>query len=371
MINNKKDNNLLGRNIMEPPTSAVSMGPREGFIENIEDNLVLINKRIGSKDLIQINLTIGKYTKTQVTVLYLSSIAEQDIVNKIVNKLKAINIDGIIDSYYLVNFLEERPNSIFKQVGQAEKPDIVVAKMLEGRVAIFVDGSPIALTLPFLLVEDLQSPDDYYQKSFRVSFIRYTRLIGVLISILLPGFYVAVELYHYKILPINFLITIANSTSNLPVGPIAEILFILILFEILYEANMRMPRHLGMAVSIVGALILGDTAVSAGLISPPAVMIVALSGITIYTVPNQSGQLSILRIIFTLTGALFSIFGIVLVALFLVLYLCNFNSYGSPYLAPIAPYIKSDLKDAIGKKGIQRLKKRPQSIRSKNKVRLK
>ena len=355
-------NKPIKRNIMEPPTSTVLLGPREGFIENIADNLGLIKKRLTTKDLKIIDIEVGKYTKTRVSILYLNTIADIKIVKKIVNKIKQINIDAILDSYYLVSFLEERPNSIFKQVGQTEKPDALVSKLLEGRVAILTDGSPIALTLPFILIEDLHSPDDYYQKSFRVSFVRLVRLIGVFAAVLLPGFYLAIELYHYKIIPLNLLVTLSNATANLPFGPLLEMLFVIILFEILYEANARMPRYLGMALSIVGALILGDTAVKAGLVSSPAVMIVALSGITIYTVPNEAGQLSLLRLGFTLAGGMMSFYGIVILLVFLIFYLANFNSYGSPYLAPMAPFIYGDQKDAIVKSPITKMKNRSYAI---------
>jgi spore germination protein KA len=366
----KKDNESIKRNIMEPPTSTVLLGPREGFIEDVTTNFQLIKKRLVTSSLQEVNLKIGKYTQTQVKILYLNDIADEKIVTKIAKKLSQINIDGILDSFYLASFLEQKPNSIFKQVGQTEKPDVAVAKMLEGRVAILVDGSPIVLTLPFVLIEDLQSPDDYYQKNFRVTITRYIRLISILVSTLLPGLYLALLLYHYKIIPFNLLVTLSNSTANLPFGPFIEILFVIILFEVLYEANLRMPRHLGMALSIVGALILGDTAVQAGLISPGAVMIIALSGITAYTLPNETGQLSLLRLGFTFFAGMLSFYGICLFGVFLLLYLSNFNSYGSPYLAPIAPYIKSDLKDAVHKQNLLNLKTRPLSIKNKNKTRL-
>ena len=238
--------------------------------------------------------------------------------------------------------------------------------MLEGRVGILCEGSPIAITLPFILMEDLQSPDDYYQKEMRVSFIRIVRLLGVFLSVFLPGFYLATVMYHYKMIPLNLLITLLNATVNLPFGPFLEMVFILLLFEILYEANLRMPKYLGLALSIVGALILGDTAVKAGFVSPPSVMIIAISSITIYTTPNQSGQLSLLRFIFTVIGAVFSFYGIILGALMLALYLCNFESYGMPYMAPFAPTIDDDFKDAIFKKNITTMYNRPKSLKPKN-----
>jgi spore germination protein KA len=361
----------LQRAVGEPPTSSVLMGPREGFIEELNTNHALIQKRLKTKALKTKSLSIGKYTKTKVSLYYIEGIANEQVVAKIFKKLTQIQIDAIIDSYYLVTFLEEHPNSVLKQVGQTEKPDVLCAKLLEGRVAILCDGSPIALTLPFLLVEDLQSPDDYYQKEMRVTFIRIIRLLGVFLSVLLPGFYLATIMHHYNIIPIHLLVTLLNATANLPFGPLIEMLFILLLFEILYEANLRMPKYLGLALSIVGALILGDTAVKAGFVSPPSVLIIAISSIPIYTTPNQAGQLSLLRFLFTIIGATFSLFGLLVAVLMLTVYLCSISSYGVPYLAPFAPTIPSDLKDAILKKPITQLKTRPKSLQTKNKTRLK
>lgn len=306
------------RSIIEPPTSSVLFGPREGFVESLDTNLALIQKRLPTKDFVVESLTVGKYTKTKVVLVYLNQIAEKEIVNTVKKRIKQINIDGIIDSSYLVPFLEDKPNSIFKQVGNTERSDVLVAKLLEGRVGILCDGSPIGLTLPFLLIEDLQSPDDYYQKSMRVTMLRFIRLFGVFLSVLLPGIYLSIVLYHYKIIPINLLITLSNATANLPFGPFIEIIFVLLLFEILYEANLRMPKYLGMALSIVGALILGDTAVKAGFVSSPSVMIVAISGISIYTTPNEASQLSLLRFLFTVIGGMFSLIGINIFLLYLV-----------------------------------------------------
>ena len=362
---------LEERTIAEPPTSAVINGPREGFVENIKVNTSLIRKRLPTTALKIEQMSIGVYTKTKVNIMYLDDIADKKVVRKIKDKIKEIKIDGVIDSHYLVNYLEENKNTIFKQVGKAEKPDIIVAKMLEGRIAIVVDGSPLVLTLPFMLLEDLQNSDDYYQGSFRISFIRMIRFFGVTISMILPGMYVAVQLYHYKVVPIKFLITLMNSIQGLPFPPFVEMLFVIILFEILYEASLRMPKYLGIALGIVGALVLGDTAVKAGLISPPAVMIVALSGISFYTIPDESAQLSLLRIMFTLIGGTMGIYGITITAMLLVCYLASFNSYGTPYLAPYGPYIKDDLADGVMKKDVIGRDTRPLSIPSQKKKRIK
>ncbi len=350
------------RAVSEPPTSVVIKGPREGFTESLKFNLALIRKRVKSDDFVVKMLELGEKTKTQIAVVYYDSIADKTVVKKILKRLNSIKIDGVVDSHYLVSYLERNKHSLFKQVGDTEKPDILVAKMLEGRVGILVDGSPIALTLPFILLEDLQNSDDYYTHPIRVTFVRALRLIGVILAVLLPGVYIALELYHYKILPTEFLITIMNSTQGIPFSPFIEILFIILLFEILYEANIRMPQYFGMAMSIVGALILGETAVSAGLVSPPAVMIVALSGITFYIIPGQASQFSILRLLGVIIGASLGLFGILLFCVFILSYLSNFDSYKSAYLAPTAPYIEEDQKDSYMRKTIDEMKRRPKSI---------
>ncbi len=359
------------RAIMEPPTSSVLQGPREGFVEDIKTNLTLIRRRFPTPYLKIINLEVGRLTKTKVCVCFINNIADKKIVKEIVNKIKNIDIDGIIDSQYIAQFLEERPNSMFKQIGMCEKPDVLSAKMLEGRIGILVDNSPIALTLPFIFLEDMQSSNDYYSKYSYATFVRFIRLIGIIMSITTPGIYLTLRLYHYKILPLKFLVTISNSTQNIPFPPFIEILFILILFEILYEVSLRLPRYLGLATSIVGALILGDTGVKAGLISPPGVMIVALSLIAIYTIPDQIYQITILRFIFLILGGTVGIFGLIGGIIFFINHLATFNSYGSPYLAPFAPYIKKDKKDTFYKAPITEMKTRPYSIKNTNKTKLK
>src|SRR5574344_1982443 len=353
------------RNVVEPPTGAVIYGPREGFIESIKTNLSLIRKRLPTTSLRIEEMHVGRYTKTKIALCYIDDIADNYVVKKIKQRLEKIDIDGIIDSHYLISFLEERKGSVFKQVGKTEKPDVAVAKMLEGRVAILVDASPVVLTLPFVIFEDLQNSDDYYQRSFRVGMVRIMRLIGLLFSILLPGVYVAIQLYHYRIIPIKLLVSIINSTQGIPFTPFLEMLFVIVLFEILFEASLRMPKYIGVAISIVGALVLGDTAVKAGLISSPAVLIIALTGISFYTIPDETSQIRVLRFLFTLIGGTIGLLGLIIGGLMLVTYLVEFNAYGSPYLAPYAPYIKNDIKDGILKKETVVLNTRPQSIPNK------
>lgn len=356
------------RAVAEPPTSTVIKGPREGFIEDADDNISLIKKRI-KKDFKTIELQTGKYTQTKIIIAYVSSIADQKVIDKVKQRIEAIEIDGIIDSHYIAQFLQDEKVKLFRQVGSDEKPDIIASKLLEGRIAIIVDGSPIVLTVPYILFEDVQQSNDYYMLSSNVSLRRFIRIAGAFIAILGPGIYIAVQLYHYNIIPINLLITITNTTGNSPFSPMLETIFVLILFEILYEATLHMPKSMAGVTGIVGALVLGDTAVKAGLISPPAVLVSALSGITMYIIPDLAPQISLLRFAFALIGGVLGLFGIIITGLLLIIYLAGMDSYGSPYLAPYAPYIKEDTKDAVFKSGVRQMIKRPKSIPNINPTR--
>ena len=354
----------------EPPTAAVLKGPREGFVEDLKSNIALLRRRFSSEKLVIKQLKIGKHSQTKVAISYLKGIASKKIVKQIEKKLEKIDIDGIIDSYYLIGFLQSHKSSMFKQIGSSEKPDVVSGKLLEGRVAILVDNTPIVLTLPFIFLEDLQNSNDYYSLSQYASYIRIIRLLGMFFAVIIPGSYISIRLYHYSIVPINFLITIANATSSIPLTPFLEIVFILVLFEILYEVSLRLPRYLGLATSIVGALILGDTGVKAGLISPPGVMVIAISIIAVYTIPDQVDQINLLRAAFIVLGGCLGIFGIIAGGVFIIAYLNNLDNYGVAYLAPYSPRIEEDLKDGVIKKGITKMKNRPKSLGIKNKVRM-
>lgn len=355
----------------EPPTSPVLMGPREGFIEDIKSNITLMRRRLASKDLVIKQMQIGKFSNTKVAITYLHGIADEKIVKKVQQRLNEVKIDGVIDSYYLQNFLQERQKSIFRQVGMAEKPDIIASKLLEGKVAIIVDNSPIVLTVPFILFEDLQNSNDYYMDNHYSGLVRVIRVIGALLAVIASGLYLALQIYHYNVLPLNFLVTIADTTQGLPFTPFLEIVFIFFLFQILYEVSLRLPSYLGLATSVVGALILGDTGVKAGLLSPPGVIIVAVAKIALYLVPSQSSQMTLLQIIFIVLGGSLGMLGIVAGLIYFTNYLNDLDSYGAPYLAPYSPRIANDLQDGLIKDRLQDMKYRPEVFHTKNKVRLK
>lgn len=350
----------------EPPTSPVIQGPREGFTEDIKTNIGLLRKRFYSSDLVLKNLSVGRKTKTTIVIAYLDSVASKKVVKEVEKRIKSIDIDGVVDSYYLMPYLISRPNSLFKQVGNSEKPDIVSSKLLEGRVAILVDNSPMVLTIPFVLLEELQNPNDYYTNYIYASLLRFVRLIGMFLALLGPGIYIALQLYHYNVLPIKYLITIADSTQQIPFTPFIEILFISLLFQILYEVSLRLPSYLGLATSVVGALILGDTGVKAGLISPPAVIVVAIAKIALYTIPEQSAQITVLQFFFLLIGASVGLLGLIGGSIYLIAYLNSLENFHTPYLAPFSPFILKDNKDGLVRASLQNMKERPYSFSNQN-----
>ena len=353
----------------EPPTSRVIKGPREGFVEDIYTNLGLVRKRIKSQDLKQKEVFIGKRTNTRVTLVYLKGIAKQNIVDEVEKRLKSVDIDGVIDSYYVEQFLEADNLKFVRRVGNTEKPDIFCAKILEGRVGIIVDGSPIALTVPFILFEDLQSSEDYYTIPAMATFGRIMRLCGLIFAMIIPGIYVALQSFNYRILPINFLISLLSSIEGLSIPPLIEILVVLLLFEVITEASLQMPNSLGMALSIIGALALGNTAVDAGIISPPSIVVVAVSSVALYIIPDQISETRLLRIIFTLAGGIIGLYGLMTSFMILMAYLSSIRSFGVPFFMPYAPSVKEDKKDGFIKKDLQSMRTRPKLISGKNNIR--
>lgn len=357
------------RSLTEPPTGQVLLGPREGFVESIDTNLALITKRIKSQDLQLVKLTLGRYTQTQIILVYIKSIADTTVVNAILKRLKAINCDGIVDTSYISECLNSRQTSLYSAAASEEKPDVVVARLLEGRVAILVDGSPVVLTLPHIFLENVQNSNDYYSGNAGVPLKRTIRLLGAFIAILLPGFFLAVSLYHLSIIPLNTLASIANATDNDLFPPIIEMMIVILLFEIIYEATLVMPKHLGSATSIIAVFVVGEVAASVGLLSAPTVLVVAISGITSYIMPNMIAQISVLRFVFCLVGGFLGLYGLVAGFIVLLVYTASIDHYGSPYLAPFAPYIADDQKDALEKVPFPEMIKRPQSIPNCNPIR--
>lgn len=362
---------IESRSVSEPPTSAVLKGPREGFTENIKTNIVLLRHHLATPKLVFRSFEIGRYSKTTVMLGFIDGVANPKVVKEVERRIGTIDIDGVLDASYVGKFLETRPYSIFKQIGSQEKPDIIAAKILEGRVAVFVDGSPIVLTVPFLLMEDFQSSEDYYKNTSRTSMLRGIRLLALFFALLLPATVVALLQHQFQMLPLKLLMTVLSSVEGIPFTPLIEMMIALILFEILNEASIRMPRYVGMAMSVVGAIVLGETAVKAGILSSVSVLVTALSAIGLYAIPDEVGAFSILRMLYVLVAGALGLFGIVIAGMATAVYLLKFDSYGVPYIAPLAPIVPSDLKDAMIMANLKDMKIRPKVLGSPNKRRQK
>lgn len=363
--------NPPGRTVAEPPTQVTIKGPREGFTEDIKVNLGLVRKRLKSEKLKVKMLKSGKRSETAVALVYLDGVCPEGLPERIETELAANEIDIVPDSSYISQFISKKPRSVFKRNGTAEKPDIFCAKLCEGRAGLIVDGSPIAVTVPYMIVEDIQAGEDYYTMSYRSTIIRIMRVAALFIGLLLPALYVAAQLFKTQIIPFQLLLKISSSVSGLPLSPSVEMFLTLLVLEILNEASIRMPKYVGLALSVVGALVLGDTAVKAGIISTPAIIIIAFSAICLYTTPDLVETTTTLRWIFLIIAGSIGTFGIPLFVAYLICYLVTEQSYGVPLLAPFAPIVKNDLYDSMVKANMYSLETRPKAFGLENKVRLK
>ncbi len=359
------------RAVMEPPTDIAVKGPREGFVEDVKTNMGLVRKRLKTPDLRFETLRVGKRSDTAVTLCYLEGTSNGKVLQEVKERLGTIQIDNIPDSSYIAALISPKKHSLFRTVGTTEKPDIFTAKIAEGRVGLLVDGSPIALTVPYVLTEDLQSSEDYFVSPFMASSIRFLRFVSLFVGLFLPAFYVSAQLFKMQLLPLGLTLTIASSVQELPLSPSMEMFVVLFLLEVLKEASIRMPKYVGMSLSVVGALVLGETAVSAGFLSTPAIIVVAFSGICLYTVPNFVETGSLLRWLFLLVAGSVGPFGIVLCFAFVLYYLLTTDAFDTPLLAPFSPLTPHDLRDTVVKYDMFSLRKRPTIFKSKNKTRLK
>lgn len=360
-----------GRAVAEPPTQIAVKGPREGFTEDIKVNCALVRKRLKSPDLRLDTVRTGRRSDTAVTICYLADVCDPAIPEKLKKQIENTEIDIVADSSYVGRFVSSRPRSLFKRCATCEKPDIFCAKISEGRVGILVDGSPIAITVPYMLIEDFQSSEDYYISSYRATILRFLRAVAVVVGMLLPAVYVSAQLFKLQLIPFKLLLNISSSVSGLPLSPGVEMFLTLFVLEVLNEASIRMPKYVGLAISIVGALVLGETAVTAGIVSTPAIIIVAFSAICLYVVPDLVETTTTLRWIFLIIAGSIGTFGIVLFICFLLCYLVTEQAYGVPLLSPFSPLTGRDMRDGLLKNNMYSLSRRPAALKSKNKVRLK
>lgn len=356
------------RSIDEPSNERVVRGPKEGFIEDINVNKSLIRRKIRNNNLIFEDFTLGTETNTQVTLSYIKNIVNEEVLNEVRNRIKKIDLDSILDTGYIEHYIEDHPKTTISTIGNTEKPDVAVGKILEGRIAILCDGTPGVLTVPKVFIENLQTVEDYYLRPQFATFLRVIRFFALFTSILLPGFFVALKTFHQEMIPTKLLMSMSKNIETVPFTALLESLLMILFLEIIKESGLRIPSNIGTAVTVVSGLVLGQTAVQAGLVGPIMVIVIATAGIAEFMVPEQREMTVIYRLIMLFLGGILGLYGIACGLVFILVQLTSLESFGVPYMYPIAPYDKEGMKDFILVRQIKEMNYRPKYI-SRNKAR--
>ncbi|MGQ7887163.1 spore germination protein [Paenibacillus sp. WC2504] len=335
---------------VEEPASEVSIrGPRESFTETLQVNTSLIRRRIQTPVLKFESVVLGTFSKTKVVIAYVEGRARPDLVELVKQRMSTIRMDIVLDSGYIEEFIEDKSFTPFPQVMNTERPDIVAANLMEGKVAILTDGSPQALLVPMTFWTAFQAVEDYYERFLYSSLVKWSRFILFSISLYLPSLYVAITTFHPQLLPSNFLLSITSAREGVPFPAVIEALLMEFLFEGLREAGVRLPKAVGSAVSIVGALVIGEAAVRAGMVSAPMVIIVSITGIASFAIPryNMSIPFRILRFPLLLISGVLGLFGVAMGTIIILIHMARLESFGVAYLSPIAPFQPDQIKDVL------------------------
>lgn len=359
------------RAISEPTTQLSIRGPKDSFTETFRTNTALIRRRIKSPNLWLETMKIGRVTQTDIGLMYIKGIAKNKIVEEVKKRLKRIDIDGILGSGYIEQFIEDKTMSTFPTTYMTERPDVVASQLLEGRVAIIVDGTPFLVTVPALFIQFFQAPDDYYFRFDIASGLRLLRLQSFFIALLAPSMFIAATTFHQEMIPTQMAIAIAAQRENVPFPAFVEALAMEVTFELLREAGLRLPRAVGQAVSIVGALVIGQAAVQAGLVSPFMVIVVSMTAIANFATPSFPMAISarLIRFFLMTLASFLGFFGIMLGMLGMIIHLCSLRSFGVPYMSPLAPFSLKHQQDTIFRFPIFTLKERPPFMTEGNVVR--
>lgn len=347
------------RGISEPADERVLQGPREGFDEVALLNIAMLRRKLLTPDLCVEMLRIGRRTETIVFVCYLGSLADKSTVDELKRRMSMIDIDGILDSNYIAEHIRDHKHSLFKTTGTTERPDIVAARLLEGRIAVVVDGTPVVLTLPYLFSENFQSDEDYYLNYMVSSVGRVLRYLCFFIAVSVPAIFVALTTFHMQLLPTNFALSIAQLRGGVPMPSVVECIILILVFEILKETGVRMPQSLGHALSIVGGLVVGQAAVEASIISAPMLIAVALSGIAGLMIPRLKGIVFYLRLLLVIASSVFGLFGYIAVSAVFVIRIFSITSFGVDYTVSLNNPNSQQLKDTVWRAPWTFMKKRP------------
>jgi spore germination protein KA len=335
------------RSIEEPDLEKVFIGSKEGFTEALMQNLSMIRRKILTKDLKFQFRTIGSRTRTKVCICYIKGIAQESILAELERRLDSVDLDGILASEYIREFITDAPLSIFNTIYRTERPDTVAGKLLEGRIALIVDGTPVALTLPCVFIENIQANEDYYLQYQASSFNRILRIIALFITTCLPAIYCSLVTYHQEMIPTPLLISVYTARQGVPFPTIIELLGLIFVFDIIREAGTRMPSTIGQAFSIVGALVLGQAAVEAKFVSAPIVIIVAFAGITSLMLPKMINSIILARLSLILASSVLGLYGFLFLLIGIMIHAFSLRSFGIPYMSYIMTFEKEDIQDTL------------------------
>lgn len=359
------------RSVTEATTETIIRGPKESFNENLRTNTAMVRRRIKDPNLWLESRQIGTVTKTNVALMYINGIVNDKVVEELRERLDRIDIDGILESGYIEQMIQDETLTPFPTVYTTERPDVVAADLLEGRVAIIVDGTPFALILPVVFLQFFQAAEDYYQRADIGTLLRILRLICFFIAIAGPSLYIAITTFHQEMIPSDMLVNLMAQREGVPFPAFVEAFLMEVTFEILREAGVRMPRAIGQAVSIVGTLVVGTAAVDAGMVSAAMVIVVSITAISNFVFPSiaMAIPIRILRFPLMALAASFGLLGIVVGLVALLLHLCSLRSFGVPYMSPFSPLVLSDLKDSLIRVPTWAMTTRPKFISKKNMIR--
>ena len=361
------------RGISEPQGETVIRGSREGFSETLRFNTALIRRRIRDTRLKMEHKFIGRRSKTDVIIAYIDDIVNKEVLEELKNRIDKVDIDALLDSSYLEQLIEDNYISIFPQIQSTERPDVVAASLYEGRVAIIVDNSPFVIVVPATLPTLFQSPDDYYGRWINSTVVRLIRFFSIMLSLVLAPLYVAVTSFHTSIIPTKLAYSIAASREGVPFPAYLEAIIMEISLALLMEAVVRLPKPIGSTIGIVGGLIIGQAAVSAGVVSPIMIIIVSITAITSFISPNYevTSAFRLVRFLLIIASAVIGLYGILLGVIVLIIHLVKLKSFNIPYLSPAVNTETSDLKDFILRLPIRFFKERPKFIKPGDKIRQK
>lgn len=359
------------RAIEEPYMEKTLRGSREGFVEQLQTNIAMVRRKLGDQNLLIERALFGERTQSDTAILYIKDIADPKIVKELKMRLARIKIDGTLATGTLEQLIEDNPYSVFPQTRTTERPDRTAAALLEGKIAIIMDGTPFVIILPVVFIGFLQGSEDYFERTYAGSFMRLVRFLALLITLVMPGAYIALTSFNHELLPYQVLLTLAAARQNVPWPPIVAMLLMELTIELLREGGLRLPTQLGQTLGIVGGIVLGQAAISSELIAPQLLMVVAVTTLSSFAIPNYSMGIAIrlIRFPMMIISGIFGILGLALGVAVLLVHLAKLESFGVPYLSPLAPIRFADWKDVFYRTFIWKMRHRPLAIPSNNSLR--